>query len=200
MYRLSGKKAARQRRGCHCPKAAVGSSGIGAIAYNRGMIDFVAAHWGSLASIAGLIATICIAWSARSASRSADKVAKATRDDIRRYLQTIDVERAIGLIQRIKVLHNSGQWEAALDQYQLLRKLLSDIIARCSQSQADFEERLADGRTIVTQMEVLVGEQIAQDSDDGDPVMLNRHLTFIQSDLEELASAIGFGDSQGETT
>ena len=170
------------------------------MAYNRGMIDFVAVHWGSLASIAGLIATICIAWSARAASRSADKVAKATRDDIRRYLQTIDIERATVLIQRIKNLHNSNQWEDALDQYPLLRKLLTDIITRCPQSQTDFRDRLASGRTFVLEMEVLVGEQIAQDSDYRGPVTLNSDLTYIQSDLEELASAIAFGDSQGETT
>lgn len=187
------------RAGCHCLKTAVDSSGIGGMAYNRGMIDFVTVNWGSLASIAGLIATICIAWSARSASRSADKVAKATRDDIRRYLQAIDLERATVLIQRIKNLHNSNQWEDALEQYPLLRKLLTDIIIRCPQSQTELQGRLANGRTVVIDMEVLVGEQLAQDSNYRGPVTLNSNLTYIQSDLEELASAIAFGDAQGET-
>lgn len=162
-------------------------------------MDFLTANWGSLASVVGLLATILIAWGARSAARTASDAAKATREDIRRYLQTIDVERAVGLIQRIKTLHNNDQWEIALDQYQLLRKLLSDIIARCPQSQKDFRERLANGRTVVTEIEILVGEQIAQDGNDRDPVALNSELTYIQSDLEELASAVSFGDTQEET-
>ena len=164
------------------------------------MVDFLAVNWGSLISVAGILVTIAVAWSARAASRSADNAAREARDDIRRYLQTIDLERATILIQRIKNLHNSNQWEDALDQYPLLRKLLTDIIARCPKSQTEYRERLASGRTFILEMEVLVGEQIAQDSNYRGPVTLNSDLTYIQSDLEELASAIAFGDSQGETT
>ena len=162
------------------------------------MIEFVAANWGSLASAVGLIVTILIALGARSASRAAHKAARQTGDRIVRYLQTVDLVRAIGLIQRIKLLHDTERWESAMEQYQDLRRMLSDIIARCPESQAELRDKLATGRTAVSSTEDLVGNRDNQPITAQERARMNRLLNEIQGALEELASAIGFGDSPGE--
>ena len=168
------------------------------MAYNRGMIDFVAVHWGSLASIAGLIATIWIAWGARAASRSADRAARATRDDIRGYLQTVDLERAIRLIQRVKLLHNNGHWDAAMEQYEALRTMLSDIIARSPKDQTEFRQNMQTGISVVARLEDRVDRRKSQSIDDDARADFNQSLTAIEIDLRQRASDLGFGDSSEE--
>ena len=162
------------------------------------MLDFLATNWGSLISALGFAATIVIAWSARSASRSASEAASATRDDIGRYLQTVDLYRAIGLIQLIKTQHDHRRWEAAREHYQELRAMLSDIIARCPERQADFRERLATSRTLIMTMENSVGQYITRRIAEHSMYELNEELNDIQFELEKLASEMGLGDEQRE--
>lgn len=169
------------------------------------MIDFVADNWGSLASAAGLVVSFAgIGWAiiesrrARSAAQAARTAANETRNDIARHLQAVDLERAIALIQRIKLLHDIGRWEAAMEQYQLLRAMLSHIIARCSESQSGLRAGLANARTAVTGIENFVAERIGNDIEDRDRSRLNRRLNRIQSDLEELAGGMGLGNPQEE--
>jgi hypothetical protein len=106
-----------------------------------------AGSWASISGVVistvGLIATIYVAWGARSASRAAEKAATATNDRIESHLQSVDLERAIALIQRIKLLHDTERWEAALEQYQSLRMMLSDIIARSPEDQPELRINLA---------------------------------------------------------
>ena len=161
-------------------------------------MDFLTANWGSLASVVGLVATIFIAWSARSAARSASQAATAARNDIARYLQTVDLTRAIGLIQRVKLLHEVRQWEVARDQYQTLREMLSYILARCPGSQTERHRKLRVAITQVRLVEDFVGARVNQGIDDTERARLNRALNEIQSGLEELAADIGFGESPEE--
>ena len=168
------------------------------------MIDFVADNWGSLASAAGLVVAFAgIGWAiiesrrARSAAQAARAAANETRNDIARHLQAVDLERAIALIQRIKLLHNSDQWQTAIEHYQPLRAMLADIIARCPDGQSELRRRLATSRRRVRETENFVAERISPGISEGDKFRLNRRLNHIQSNLEELASAMGFGDSQG---
>ena len=160
-----------------------------------------AGSWASISGAAistiGLIATIIVAWGARSASRAARAAAIATNNSIERHLQAIDVERAIGLIQRIKLLHDIGRWEAALEQYQSLRMMLSEIIARCPEGHTERRQRLATARDRVRRMEDFIREEhLDLEVEDSKQANLNRELNEIQSDLEELASDLGFGDPQ----
>ena len=169
-------------------------------------MDFATSNWGTLTSSVGVIVSLVgLGWAikeargARSASQAAQKAARETNDQIARYLQTVDLERAIGLIQRIKLLHDTNRWEAAMEQYQSLRMMLSNIIARCPENHPEFREKLATARTIVRDMENFVGERIGQPIGERERSALNQPLNDIQSDLEELASGGGFGESQGET-
>ena len=66
-----------------------------------------------------------------------------TREHISHHLQTVDLERAIGLIERIKTLHDNNRWEASTEHYQTLRAMLSDVIARCPEDQSAVRENLA---------------------------------------------------------
>ncbi len=114
-------------------------------------------------------------------------------------MQTVDLQRAIGLIQLVKTLHDNNQWEAAKEHYQTLREMLTWIIARCLEHQIEFRERLTTARTEITLMDDLVRQDIIQGIEEDDRSRLNQNLNNIQSDLEELASVMGFGESQEET-
>ena len=154
---------------------------------------------GAVISTVGLIATIILAWGARSASRAAQRAATATNNRIENHLQSVDLARAISLIQRIKLLHDTGRWEAALEQYQSLRTMLSDIIARSPEDQTAIRENLATARAIVTTMENSVRASIRQADEVLAWSLLDARLNDIQSTLEELASAMGFGNLSEET-
>ena len=170
------------------------------------MMEFWSVTWGDVATVLGIIASLGgLGWAikeahgARSASEAAKKAASETRDQIAHHLQAVDLERAIGLIERIKTLHDNDRWEASTEHYQTLRAMLSDVIARCPEDQAGVRDKLATARTIVRSMENSVRQHASRDIPERDRFALNRRLNDIQSNLEELASNVGFGDSQGET-
>ena len=162
-----------------------------------------AGSWASISGAAistvGLIATIIVAWGARSASRAARAAAIAANNSIARHLQAVDIERAIALIQRIKLLHDTGRWEAAMEQYQALRMMLSDIMARCSEGQGEARQGLATARADIRYLEDAVGENIGNTIDANARSRFNRSLNNVQSVLEELASDMGFGEQLGAT-
>ena len=171
------------------------------------MQEFWSTNWGDIAtffgiliSLGGFIWAIIEASGARSASVAAKAAASEAKDQIGRHLQAVDLQRAIGLIERIKTLHDTSRWQASREHYQTLRAMLSDVIARCPEEHTDVREKLATARTIVTEMENLVRGRGSDGITERERSRLNRSLNEIQSDLEELASTIGFGDSQGEAT
>ena len=170
-------------------------------------MDALVAHastWASISGAAissvGLIATIIIAWGARSASRAARAAAVATNKRIESHLQSVDLERAIALIQRIKLLHDTERWEAALEQYQSLRTMLSSIIARTPEEESELRDKLGTARFIVTAMENSVRNSIRRGDEAPDWSSLDESLNDIQSTLEELASSMGLGEPSEEPT
>ena len=82
----------------------------------------------------------------------------------------------------------------------MLREMLSYVIVRCPEGQTGAREKLATARTVIREMENFVRGRSSQDISESDCSQLNQSLNEIQSILEELASDIAFGDSQGETT
>ena len=83
-------------------------------------MDFWPVTWGDLATLAGIIVSLGgLGWAireargARSASESANIDTIETKGQITRYLQTEDLQRAIGLIERIKTLHDNDLSEVA---------------------------------------------------------------------------------------
>ena len=170
------------------------------------MTEFWSVTWGDIATAFGIIVSLVgLAWAikeahgARSASEAAEAAASETRDQIAHHLQAVDLERAIGLIERIKTLHDNSQWEASTEHYQTLRAMLSGVIARSPEDQSDVREKLATARIIVRDMENFVRSRDSGAVTEHDRSLLNEDLNAIQSDLEEVASNAGFGGSQGET-
>ena len=115
------------------------------------------------------------------------------------HLQAVDLQRAIGLIERIKTLHDNDRWEASREHYQTLRAMLSDVIARCPENVSVVREKLCHCREqSLGDMENLVRRRVSGSISDRERSRLNQSLNGIQSDLEELASNVGFGDSLGD--
>ena len=146
----------------------------------------------------GLAWAIREAHGARSASEAAEAAASETMDQIAHHLQAVDLERAIGLIERIKTLHDNDRWEASREHYQTLRAMISDVIARCPEDQSDVREKLTTARAVVGDMDNIVRSRGSRNISGRDRSQFNESLNAIQSDLEELASNVGFVDSQGE--
>ena len=170
------------------------------------MTEFWSVTWsdvfaviGTLVALGGLVWVIKEARRARTASEAAESVAKEARDQITYHLQAVDLQRAIGLIARVKTLHDNDRWEASVEHYQTLRAMLSDVIARCPEDQASVREKLATARTIVIDMENFVRRRVSRGIAESDRSRLNQRLNDIQSDLEELASNVGFGNLLGES-
>lgn len=170
-------------------------------------MEFWSNNWGDAATAFGIIISLVgLGWAireargARSASQAAQAAASETRDQIARHLQAVDLQRAIGLIERIKTLHDNDRWEASTEHYQTLREMISDVIVRCPENQREVREKLATARTNVTGMDNLVRERGSGGVSESDRSLFGRSLNDIQSDLEELASDLGFGDPRGETT
>ena len=169
------------------------------------MMDFWSGAWGDFGTIIGIaVSVIGLTWAIWEAhgARSASEVAKAatteTSSQIGRHIQSVELRRAIGLIEQVKTLHDSDRWESSREHYQSLREMLSDVISRCSGDQIAVREGLATARVILRDMEDFVRPRVAQGISEGEKSRLNQSLNLIQSNLEELASSLGFGDSQEE--
>ena len=159
----------------------------------------IASVVGIIVSLGGLVWAIKEAHGARTASEAAEAAASETREQIASHSQAVDLQRAIALIQHIKTLHDNDRWEASTEHYQTLRRMLSDVIVRVPDDQSTVRETLATSRARVREMENFVRDRIRRDISERERARLNQRLNGIQSDLEELASNVGFGDSQGET-
>ena len=167
-------------------------------------MDFWSTTWGDIATLVGIIVSVGgLSWAiieangARTASEAAEEAAKDARDQIAHHLQTTDLHRAIGLIERIKTLHTNDRWEGSVELYQSLRAMLSDVIARSPKNKIDVRQKLSRAIANVRTMEDSVRDRGAVSKRERS--RFNGTLNEIQSNLEELASNVGFADLQGET-
>lgn len=168
------------------------------------MMEFWSTTWGDIFAVAGVIASLsALGWAiweahgARTASKAAEAAANEMKDQIARHLQTVDLQKAIGLVERIKNLHDDDRWEVSKEHYQALTAILSDI-ARSPDTQDSVRESLATLRTMVRDMDNLVRRRLGQSIAVDDKSRFNRVLNQIQSQLEEMASATRFGEKQRE--
>jgi hypothetical protein len=166
--------------------------------------QFLQEYWGDLASVLGVVVSIVglvwavrVARGARSAARAAKKATQETTDRIGRTLVVVDLERAVALIQLLKLLHRVGRWDAALEQYQLLRRMLTSILSRHTDLEADRRTRLAEARNQVSIMEQSVERKTALNGALGQRGSFSRQLNKIQTELEEMASTLGLRSEGG---
>ena len=92
-------------------------------------MQYVLDNWGSFVGLVSLIVTVIglfmvfrRAGEARKSATAAEAASLETRAALTRTLAIVDLERAIGLIQRLKSFHTAGRWEASSQHYQSLRQ------------------------------------------------------------------------------
>lgn len=165
------------------------------------LFQFLGAHWGDIASVVGLIlACAGIGWAikeakkARSASEAAQCATNATRKRIAGRLRAVDFERALAVVNRLKLLHSHERWQGAIEQYEVLRTMISDILSYHLQTDAARTARLTTARLLVARMERYVEDRIEDGFDTRDRARLSRRLAEVQDALEETAATGVFDD------
>ena len=142
---------------------------------------------GAVLSLFGLAASIWAVYRAGKARDAAEAARRETRSALTRALATVDLERAIALVQRLKELHRDNRREASLVLYPILRVMLVDISYRHSESTAESQELLQRAIMQITEMEDRLG---ASAGDDADFREFSVRLNALQVNLENLASDI----------
>ena len=148
---------------------------------------------GLFASIAGVV----FAFLARRAAKSAEQAAKDAREALSRNLSSVDIERAVELINRLKDLHRNRDWGQAIWLYQILRRTLTEI---CVSLPSGFEQSRKALESVVpeiTQMENQVGHSLRENLEPEDVPLFDEILNGAQQELESLQSNITYGDSGG---
>ncbi len=163
-------------------------------------------NWGSfvglvgiIISTAGLLAALVAmrrAGKARDAAEASETASRETRDAITGALVVVELQRAIALIQRIKVLLREERWGVSLEHYQPLRAMLADINGRYSFSNPEHHQFLNDAMTQVTKSEEAISEWIRRGSEHSTGLDAQNVLNAIQSRLEQMAGSTGFSDDQ----
>ena len=158
-------------------------------------MDYIAENWigllGVLISAIGLIvgaAGLCYAYLARRAAKSAEAAAIEARQALTRTLRLVDVQEAVGLISRLKLMHRAGHWDAALELYQYLRRMLSDIRAGTPENSAELRGFLSEAISKVTDLEDQVSSARNENRTPENPSDLDAILNEIQQNLEKLQS------------
>jgi hypothetical protein len=160
------------------------------------MDELLSTNWGDIVGAVGLVITIVgfgvaiyQATRARRAAAAAEAASRETSQAIARVLTVVDLERAVALIQRLKVLHRDGKWEASLDHYQTLRAMLTDIDARHPNPTQELRATLGEARSRITAMDVGVDRALRANRDPDRAREFNLVLNTIQEDLEKIASS-----------
>jgi len=88
-------------------------------------MDFIAKHWGDLASVLGFAFTIWLAWCAKTAAEQARDAAEEVRDRLSRFDTIAELSSAITIIEEIMRLQRTQAWEIVwdivLDRHSILR-------------------------------------------------------------------------------
>ena len=154
-------------------------------------------QWGSLIgligavlSLVGLIAAVVAAFRAKRAEEAATAARQETWAAITRSLTTVDLERAMGLVQRLKEIHRSGRWEVSLALYQELRILLSNVRSRHPAPTPELQEELGESILLTIAMENSIDSIVERGSGPSEMQWLNTMLSYIEASLLDISDAI----------
>ena len=139
---------------------------------------------------------------AKGAAISAEDAANAARIEARqalsRNLSSIDVERAVALIGRLKDIHDRRNWDYALGIYPDLRRTLSQIGESIPVDLSQYGSSINRAVPQITAMENLV-RRSREENESGEPEdisSLDETLNEIQQDLETLQSNMMYSDER----
>ena len=150
---------------------------------------------GLIASILSVIFAIL----ARRAAKSAEHAATDARRAVVRTLSSIEVERAVSLINRLKYAHLQRNWDYALGLYPDLRRTLSQITEGVPAPLDHYRDLIKSAVPQITVIEKLVGrsryEEMAGEPEDISS--LDDVLSEVQQNLESLQSSMMYsGESR----
>ena len=115
-------------------------------------------HWEGLATVLGVFFTLVglgfAVWIALRHRSAAQKVKQDSQEN-ERYRRAVLLERASSLIRQIRVLHRSKSWDEALNQYQALRTVITDITATYRENPDEARQKLTKARLLVGQIETI---------------------------------------------
>jgi hypothetical protein len=92
-------------------------------------VDFVARHWGDLASLVGFGLTIWAIFKAKGAAEQARDAARQVRDRISSLDTVAALAAAVTTLEELKGLHRIRAWDLVLVRYSALRRHLVTIEA-----------------------------------------------------------------------
>lgn len=150
---------------------------------------------GLVASVAGVL----FAFLARRAAKSAEQAAREAREALSRNLSSVDIERAVELITRLKDMHRQGDWRQAIRLYQVLRRTLTEIRVSMPSGFEDSRKAIEVAIPEITDLENRVGQALYRSSEPEDVPVLDKMLNDIQQELESLQSNITYGYGSGGT-
>ena len=145
---------------------------------------------GAVLSLFGLAASIWAVYRAGKARDAAEAARRETRVALTRALATVDLERAIALVQRLKELHQETRWEVSAVLYQTLRVMLIDIAARCPADAPQWQLQLQAATLQVTEIDNAVSAAIGEGNEPPGRQNFNEVLNDIQVNLERMSSFI----------
>ena len=145
---------------------------------------------GAILSLIGLAAALLAAYRAKKAEDAAEEASEATRSAITRSLTTVDLERAIALVQRLKELQQESRWTVSSALYQTLRVMLIDIEARYPANVPELQQQLHRAILQVTEIDNNVSMALSEGFEPPQPEAFTSKLNDIQVNLERMSSYI----------
>ena len=165
-------------------------------------------NWGSIVGVLGLIVGIVgvgfsiaafhRAGKARDAAEAAEAASRETRASMTRTLTSVDLERAIALVQRLNELHRDGRWEVSIALYPMLMTMLSDISSRHPVPTPELQQQLQGAMLQITEMNNDVDAAIRDVSEPSELQTFNRILSNIQVNLLNISGSIQFSHEWNE--
>ena len=160
-------------------------------------------HWEGLATVLGVFLALVslgfAVWVAHRYWSAAQKVKQDSQEN-ERHRRAVLLERTSSLIRQIRVLHRSKSWDEALNQYQTLRTVITDITATYRENAVEARKKLTTARLLVGQIENNIHEFGKYKPPKQTKTRLIRRLNDVQVDMESLASDQRFSSRQEETT
>ena len=167
------------------------------------VMEYVRDNWGSFVSLISLIITVIMvgiairrANQARMSANAAEAASIDARGAITRVLTIVDLERAIALVQRLKVLHREAKWEACLEHYPDLRHMLADIQTTYPNPSPEVLAVFKEAIPQITTIENNVDRAVRDVAQPSGVTRFNAILNTIQQNLEEIASSTYFAESE----
>lgn len=161
-------------------------------------MNFLGEHWGDVASVLGLLASIVgfvfTLWSvskSKTASQSAKEAVEDVRERILTFKTVADLTQAVAIMEEIKRLQRARQWRVVLDRYAALRKCIIDTNARHPQLSPEQKSVLTGAVRQLAELEKMLERDVERDgAPKTDVAKVNQHVTRQLDQISEVLAAL----------